>query len=296
MGRSRITPDHIDHYREHGYVIVRDFLTPQEMKEVKDDLQVEFPQWVEYCEDPSRPKPEGGQFNFVPGRGVTRFPFKGPSLNHVGLHPELRQFASDMAGGNEVFCEQSNLNVKCKGHPRDIDQAFHCDYGNHTLAYPPDLPEYAQTAFIVYYTDVDLDHAPTAVCSQRHYPESLRWPAHYTREERPELYDNEVKITVPAGSLFAYGMRTFHRGTPFLKEAGRIVHFITYTPAAWKWMGIVGWSVEAIRPEFRTWIEAATPEERTALGFPPPGHSYWTEETRAGVSARYPGMDMSPYE
>ena len=106
MGRSRITPDHIDHYREHGYVIVRDFLTPQERKEVKDDLQVEFPQWVEYCEDPSRPKPEGGQFNFVPGRGVTRFPFKGPSLNHVGLHPELRQFASDMAGGNEVFCEQ----------------------------------------------------------------------------------------------------------------------------------------------------------------------------------------------
>jgi hypothetical protein len=296
MKTPRITSDHFDHYREHGYAIVEGFLTTGELAKAREELRVEMPEWVEYCDDPTLPRPEGGQYNFVPGRGASRFPFKGKTLNGISLHPELRQFARDMAGGNEVFCEQANLNVKCKGHPRDADQAMHCDYGNHTLAYPPDLPEYWQTAYIIYYTDVDLDHAPTAVGSSRHYPESLRWPAHYAREERPDLYDNEVKVTVPAGSLLAYSMRTFHRGTPFLKDVGRIVQFITYAPAAWKWLGIVGWSVEAIRPEFRNWIESATPEERTTMGFPPPRHSYWTDETRKGVSARYPRMDMTPYQ
>lgn len=102
-------------------------------------------------------------------------------------------------------------------------------------------------------------------------------------------------MTAPAGSLLAYSMRTFHRGTPFRADAGRIGQFITYAPAAWKWLGITGWPTEAIRPEFRAWIEQASPAERTTLGFPPPGHRYWTEETLSGVAARYPGMDMAPY-
>ena len=93
----------------------------------------------------------------------------------------------------------------------------------------------------------------------------------------------------------AYSMRTFHRGTPFIADAGRIVGFLTYAPAACKWLGIVGWSQRAIRPDFSAWIETASPHERTLFGFPPPGHSYWTEETLGGVGARYPGMDLTPY-
>ena len=40
----------------------------------------------------------------------------------------------------------------------------------------------------------------------------------------------------------------------------------------------------------------ASPEERTLLGFPSPGHEYWTPETLEGVAARYPAMDMTHYE
>ena len=91
-------------------------------------------------------------------------------------------------------------------------------------------------------------------------------------------------------------VRTFHRGTPFHADVGRVVAFITYAPAAWKWLGIVGWSKEAIRPAFREWIEDATPEERTLLGFPAPGHPYWDiDEVLEGVGGRYPGMDLAPY-
>ena len=136
---------------------------------------------------------------------------------------------------------------------------MHCDYGNHTLAYPPDDPAYWQTAYLLYYTDVTANHAPTAVCSRQHYPEKILVPARYTREQRPAIYDNEVKVVVPGGSLFIYSMRTFHRGTPFLAAGGRLAHFITYAPAAWRWLGITGWSAQAVTPAHRGWIERGQP-------------------------------------
>ncbi len=71
--------------------------------------------------------------------------------------------------------------------------------------------------------------------------------------------------------------------------------WVTYAPKRWRWLGIVGWSEQAPRKEFRQWLERASVAQRSALGFPEPGHEYWTEETLAGVSARYPGMDMAPY-
>jgi hypothetical protein len=50
-----------------------------------------------------------------------------------------------------------------------------------------------------------------------------------------------------------------------------------------------------VRKSFRIWIERASVAERELLGFPAPGHDYWTEETLAGVAARFPEMDLDPY-
>ena len=38
------------------------------------------------------------------------------------------------------------------------------------------------------------------------------------------------------------------------------------------------------------------PRQLTALGFPKPGDPYWTAETLAGVAARYPSLDMTPWQ
>ena len=293
---QRITETHLEHYRQHGYAIVERFLTDEELQGALDEWREILPGWVEYCQDPAMPKPDNWQ---QAGQALYfqsfRFPFPGRHMNAITFHPELVAFAQRMAGGSEMFCEQSNLSFKCKGNLRDLDQAMHCDYANHTLAYPPDDPAYWQTTYLLYYTDVTENHAPTAICSREHYPEKILVPAHYTREQRPAIYGNEVKVAAPAGSLIIYSMRTFHRGTAFLAEGGRLAHFITYAPAAWKWLGFVGWPFQAKYPSYQNWIEKATPAERQLLGFPPPGHPYWTEETLAGVGARYPGMDMAPY-
>jgi hypothetical protein len=90
-------------------------------------------------------------------------------------------------------------------------------------------------------------------------------------------------------------VRTFHRGTAFAREAARVGHFISSAPARCPWVGIVGWSEQGVRRAFGPWVEQATVEERALLGFPAPGDPYWTDETLAGVAARFPAMDLSPY-
>jgi hypothetical protein len=32
-----------------------------------------------------------------------------------------------------------------------------------------------------------------------------------------------------------------------------------------------------------------------AVGFPPPGHGYWDDDTLAATQARYPKMDLDPW-
>ena len=290
----RFTNDHIQHYQENGFVIVENFLTKKELALAHEEIQRILPGWLEFSQDSQAPKP--ADWNRPPkSRRNTRFPFAGNQLNAVTMHPDLRKFAALNAGHDDLVCEQGDLHYKCFGHASDMDQVMHLDYLNHTLVYPPKDRKYWQTAYLIYYTDVTEELAPTAVCSWKHYQEDILWPTTYEKEQRPELYENEVLAKVPAGSVLAYSMRTFHRGTAFKSEGARIGEFITYAPKNCPWLGIVGWPEQGVHKSFQIWIESASVEERQMLGFPVPGDPYWTEETLAGVSARFPNMDMSPY-
>ena len=291
----RITPTHEAHYHTHGYVIVENFCTPDELNGALADFEQVVPGWVDYVKNPDGPKPETWNQPYAGQRGIPHFPYQGNTLNSLTFHEELLRFSTSNAGGEEIYCEQSHLSYKGMGHRADVEQSMHLDYLNHTLAYPPNNPTYWQTAYLYYFSDVEDGLAPTAICSREHYPERILWPAVYKREDRPELYDNEVKVVAPAGSLLIDSMRTFHRGTAFAREGGRIGMFVTYAPRACKWIGIVGWPQEGIRREFGQWIENASVEERNCVGFPVPGDPYWTEETLDGVAARFSKMDMAPY-
>ena len=298
----KIRKRHVDHYITHGYAIVENFLTKEELEAIRTELKELLPGWVEFCDDPTLQKPRGWDQDFYfNDSSSTKFPYPGKALNSVVFHPEFRKFAKMMAGGNEVKCDESSLSAKCKGNPRDENQPMHCDFGNHTLAYPPNIPAYWQTTFTVFYTDVDLDHAPTAICPWEHYRDDFVLTRVCPKNERPELYNNEIKATVPAGSVVMYSHRTYHRSTKFNKDVGRLGHWISYSPIEWSWLGHDGFSkyggnLRGTPDNFHSWMESATPEQRSAIGFPSPDHSYWTKETIAGVSLRYPGMDMTPYE
>ena len=289
------TQDHVEHYHKHGFVVVEDFLEPAELAGAREELEQLMPGWLSFAAEPTGERPAG--WDEAPrSRRTVRFPFPGVHLNKITTSPELRRFAGLLAGHDELVCEQSDLTYKCTGHYSDAEQPIHLDYMNHTLTYPSSEPRYWQTAFLIYYTDVTADHAPTAVCSWQHYREELHWPAIHERNERPDLYAAEQTVTVRAGAVLAYSMRTYHRGTAFKGVNARVGHFITYAPRNCPWLGIVGWPEQGVHQSFHRWVEQSSLEERALLGFPPPGHDYWTEEMLAGVGARFPKLDLTPYE
>ncbi len=290
---SRFDQSHIDHYHAHGFVLLENFLHEEELLQIYAGLDLMIPGW-QYAVDPTLDRPADWQ---TPQELPTnpRFPFPNDALNAMTFHPELIRFAAEICGHDNFFCEQSDVTFKCRGHGRDSDQAMHMDFGNHTLVYPSSDLKYWQTTYLIYYTDVTAAHAPTAVVPWEHYRDEVHWPIVHTRDDRPDLYAEEELAIVPAGSVLAYSTRTYHRGTAFTADVGRVAHFVSYAPKNCPWLGIVSWPIQGVKKSYHRWVETSSLAEREMLGFPPVGHEYWTEEMVAGVQARFPGLDMDPY-
>ena len=91
-------------------------------------------------------------------------------------------------------------------------------------------------------------------------------------------------------------MSTFHRGSAFRAAAGaRFTFHVVFRAKDSHWMGFSAWARSGQEPALQRFLKRATPPQRELLGFPPPSHPYWNEETLIGVATRYPGMDMTPY-
>jgi hypothetical protein len=97
------------------------------------------------------------------------------------------------------------------------------------------------------------------------------------------LYPREKKVRYKFGTLLLYRHDTWHRGTPLLDNSLRVVINMTFRKAEAEWISIVhtGWAWGMYRAQMPTekLIATCTPEQRTVLGFPKPGHKYWTKKT-----------------
>ncbi len=155
--------------------------------------------------------------------------------------------------------------------------------------------DYEQLASISYLTDVTIELGPTRVVS---FADGEPW-AHQHRWDRadaPELYELERAVTVPAGSIFLYSMRTFHRGSALVATEGlrHSIH-IAYQRRSMTWGGWRDYVRQGhLRPRAELVTRLST-DQRTMLGFPPPGDPYWTVASLDAVQARYPDMDISAY-
>ncbi len=287
-----LTDGEVDAVREHGFVVATDVLTDDELDAVRVELEHYLPSWVDHCAAPDAVdlSPAG---QHVPG--FVEFPFDGPALNSMGTHPVLRRNAERILERSPLAIEQSHLLAKYRGGPADVDQLLHCDYANHTLLYPTATSEYGHVATMLYYTDVTADDGPTSVVSTTVSGDGILWPDQVSPAERPDLYAAEELVTVPAGSVLVYTMRTFHRGTKIRRRSGRIVHFVDFCTAGHPWMGINGWARFAAHPDWARFVASATPDDLALFGVPLPGDPYWDDEAIAGVGCRYPELDLGPY-
>jgi len=282
--------EHLKQLREHGYAIIEDVLTPEELAVVQKELYSTFPSLEGYQYAPSLYKTEPG------GGHAKHLPHLGDVLNFVAVNPTIVSIAERALETKKITLVTSHVWAKYPGLDNH-DMPLHTDYSSSTLLYPSRQGSLAKTiSFILYYSDVDQEVGPTYVVSEQHSRDELLVPDVHPKNQYPKLYRYERPVNVRAGSMLAYSVTVFHRASA-LKSKNRIrySHHITYQSDDTPWMGYNVWAKNSLLPEMRRFIEMASPRQRELFGFPPLDHAYWTEETIKGVAARYPLMEITPY-
>ena len=284
-----LSDQHLAEWRRHGYAVVENFFSPEELAVIQEELGKIFPTWEQYTAAPFLYKND-------PGGGHSReLPFLGDALNGVAVHPELIDFVERALDVRDVILTQSIVWAKYAGTD-EFDQALHVDYMNNSILHPSgaDAPE--QVTILIYYCDIDESLGPTSVIPRDQTKDMPLVPYIRPRGQYPELYKLEQPLLVPAGSLFIYDLSTFHRGSSLTCSRGvRITHHIAYRRGDAPWVGYKTWANYGLAAEMHTVLEQASPRQREVFGFPAPGHGYWNEATLVGTAARYPNMNLTPY-
>jgi hypothetical protein len=322
-----LTAEQIASWREAGFAFVSGLFKPALISALRADADALYP---------AAGDPAAHAITDFGSGGRLAFPARSAAFNAVTLHPRLLRALADLLGTEvvELRLTQSDLWPKYgrdtvrKDDADNDDQRMHVDYPNHTLAHPPpwDRPEAVE--LILYLDRVEECGGATAV-APRDGPNdpAYRWPIvdtpgvadldwindrsaaeRYFAERRPalaewrqSLYARERRVRFAPGDVLLYRHDTWHRGTPLLPGRRRLAHNLTFRRASAEWVSTlhVGWAWSAYSPNklFERLIAQASPEQRTVLGFPRPGASYWTPETIAAIEARYGvfGFDVTPY-
>ena len=315
-------------WREHGFALVDGVFPPALLAQARDDALAVFP---------SAGSDAADAVNDFGSSGNMEFPAASAAVNDLTLHPRLLRAVAQLLAIEtlELRLTQSDLwpkygrTWKSGGESDNTDQRMHVDYPNHTLVHPPpwDRPEAVE--LLVYLSDRATCGGATALVARAgaadpaycwpmvHTPGvgALEWrndraaAEAYLERQAPEvakwraehLYSREVMADYRLGTVLFYRHDTWHRGTPLEPGALRLTLNMTFRKAESEWISTLsrGWSWAMYRPSWvmERLIAKASVEQRCILGFPRPGHSYWTQETIAAVQARYGalGIDMTPY-
>ena len=287
MPEVRIADASLEEVWTRGFCLVENFLGTEELQAAQQALWLHFPRPDEYFADPSRyPAYHGDQFG-----GVEEFPYRSWDLNRLAFHPDLVDAAERYLGTEDLHLYKIELWAKYGG-AADYDQPLHRDYGSHSLVAPRPDRRYQQLTTFVYLSDVTADDGPTRIVpfdDGRHVPFTPLYPPF------GELADSEVPAVGPAGSLLIYRTDILHRGSNITGPgASRFSILADYQVRGTTWGGKMAWPKQSPQ-RWAKLIPACTVRERDLFGFPRPGDDYWTDQTRADVALRYPGMDMEPY-
>jgi hypothetical protein len=328
-GSEVLTREQVASWRERGFALVNGVIPEPVVQKLREDAREIFP---------PAGSPESTQVTDFGSMGKLEFPAESEPMNELTLHPRLLRALAQLLAVDtkQLRLTQSDVWPKYGRSSRsgsqwdNDDQRMHVDYPNHTLTHPPswDAPEAVE--LILYLSDVEHSGGATALVP-RSGPDdpAYAWPivntpgvagiewindrecaeAHLEREapevarwRREHLYPRELHARFRTGSLLLYRHDTWHRGTPLRPGSMRLAQNMTFRKAGSEWISVLhpGWSWAMYRRSrvMERLIASATVEQRCVLGFPAPGHAYWTAQTIGAVGARFGahGIDMTPYE
>ena len=277
----------LDEVRERGFALVEGFLSAAELQTAQEALWLHFPRPDDYFADPDA----YGRYRASQFAGIDEFPYRSWDLNRLAVHPDLVDLAERYLGTTELHLYKVELWAKY-AEAVDYDQPLHRDYGSHSLVVPRLEQRYQQLTTFVFHSDVTDADGPTCIVP---YQDAQDVP--YTPLYLPfgSLAESEVRCTGAAGSLLVYRTDILHRGSNMTGERrARFSLLADFQVRGTTWGGKMAWPKQS--PErWAKFIPQCSVRQRDLFGFPRPGDPYWTDETLAGVAARYPGIDLEPY-
>jgi Phytanoyl-CoA dioxygenase (PhyH) len=293
MSRAEIPGDLVSGWREDGWGVWRGALPAEAVAAAGKALDRMFPSAAEM--DSGTDDERTRRFR-VWDAAWPEFPFRSRSLNKIALHPTLLDLAETLLGTEEIRLYMGLITAKYANQSSHFNQLLHADYPNHMLVVPRKEKGYQQLETFVYLSDVTSENGATRLVSVKKTGQVPVESHTLNLHDYADLYEEPGEASGPAGSIVCYRPDVYHRSVDW-EEPGRrrIMMHVSFRPAPAEWGGYQAWPYKGLSPEWHNFVEQANPRELSALGFPKPGHEYWTEETLAGVGARYPGLDMGPW-
>ena len=224
------------------------------------------------------------------------FPFGSEALNHLVVHEALIETAQELLETTDVRLYQGTLTAKYANQSSGYNQLLHTDYPNHSILVPRRDAGYQQLETYIYLNDVSAANGATRMVSRRLTADIPVERHTLPFDEYAGLYDDPGEAAGPAGSVVAYRPDVYHRSVDRTEPGvSRFMLHVAYKPSGAEWGGYQAWPFKGLTAAWHNFVQGASVRQLTAVGFPEPGHLYWTEQTLAGVKARYPGLDMSPW-
>lgn len=281
-------------WEEDGWSLVGGIFSDEELRAAQDALPELFPTAEEFARDvdPDRNRP----FRIDSHSVMPAFPFESGALNRLVLHEGVISLAQEFLGLSDVRLYQGMLSAKYSEGAHEDEQLLHVDYGNHTLVVPRPEVGYQHLELFIYLSDVTPEKAATRMVSRRLTTGIPVERTYLSPVDYEHLYQAEVPASGPAGSILAYRPDVYHRGVRMTAAgAARFMLHVSFKPLATDWLGSQAWPGAGEGMAWHRFMHTPTVQQLTVLGFPEPGHPYWTEETLRGVAARYPLFDMTPW-
>jgi len=277
-----------------GWCVIEDVLPPDLLADAQEALPAVFPTATEFADqlDPDRNAP------FLTERGAPRpqFPFEAQALNQVALHDTIIDIAERMLEVQDLRLYQAGATAKYANAAPDYEQLLHVDYANHTFVVPRTDAGYQHVTMFIYLSDVTPETGATRIVSREHTAGIPVERTYLHFEDYADLYALEEPACGPAGSVLVYRPDVFHRGVPLsAPRSARFFVAVAFKPAETDWIGFHAFPTRGEDMAWHRFMRQATERQLTLLGFPKPGDPYWTAATLAGVAARYPALDMSPW-
>jgi len=283
---------------DEGVVVIEDLFDVSEIKKVQIDFEKMYGD-ASQSEDRYEANHTGSeselyknQFEFI-----DTLPFQASvDMNLLSLHPKLIDLSRKLLNSADIQLYQSHTWAKF-GERADYNQYLHCDFNNHTLTVPPIGINAEAVNYLIYLSDVGEENGPFRYVNKKDSNKVLGDRClNVDKKKYFKLEEKEKPVYGKAGTVIAYSLDTFHRGTNLTKKKGhRYSMSVSYKLARTNSIGFHVWQVSPKR-DWSQIINNGSPDQLGCLGIPLPGSSFWNEITIKQTEARWPGWNAKPYK